>query len=447
MKRETRINNAQMRLLFLVPFFAPGVMKLPVVWDNGQKYACTDGKKIKWNTEHFDSCKDEELVTVMCEEVGHNMLGHLWRAPVGADWKTWNRACDQVVRNMMAEFSEKVMAKGLADPFPFPNKETHSPDPKYRGMSEEEVYASMIRDQQQQGGQQPQQQPPQPGAGKPQPGAGKPQPGAGKPGPQLPGKKSKPGQQPGQGKPQPGPAQPGQGQGLPQPGEPEEFAEFEQPAGADALEKEKLKTSWDGTMLAAVQAAKGRGDLPGFMKEFAEEFVSPKIGWWEVLRSLLREQCNDDWNWMKPSPYFDDSPFILPDLDAEKIGTIVFATDTSGSINLKLLSIFQTEKQNALDEMNPTKLVDIYCDTQIHKVAEYTPGETIDRDCPGRGGTSFIPVFEHIEQSGEVPKVLVFFTDLDGTFPAEDPGYPVIWVVYGDKRHVPFGEVIVADTE
>src|SRR6516225_4928948 len=106
-------------------------------------------------------------------------------------------------------------------------------------MSEEEVYASMIRDQQQQGVQQPQQQPPQPDAGKPQPG------------------------------------------------EPEEFAEFEQPAGADALEKEKLKTSWDGTMLAAVQAAKGRGDLPGFMKEFAEEFVSPKIGWWEVLRSLL----------------------------------------------------------------------------------------------------------------------------------------------------------------
>jgi predicted metal-dependent peptidase len=108
-----------------------------------------------------------------------------------------------------------------------------------------------------------------------------------------------------------------------------------------------------------------------------------------------------------------------------------------------MLARFQTEKQNCLDEMRPSKLVDIYCDSKIHKIAEYGLGESIGTDAPGGGGTSFVPVFRHVESMPVVPKCIVYLTDLDGDFPS-DPGVPCIWVTWTKGGTAPFGEVVYA---
>ena len=94
MSREKRLEKAQMRVPFTVPFFAPGVAKLPVTWDKSVDTACTDGEGIKWNPEFFDKLKDQELVTVLCHEVCHCLLGHIWRIPPDQDWDRWNQATD-----------------------------------------------------------------------------------------------------------------------------------------------------------------------------------------------------------------------------------------------------------------------------------------------------------------------------------------------------------------
>lgn len=422
--RQRRVDRAQMRVLFKVPFFAAGVAKLPIVFDDTVKTACTDGTNIRWNGPWFDQLTDDNLVTVICHEVCHCMLGHAWRAPETAktdqdSWGLWNESCDHAVNLMLKEFSAQVMAKRLADPFPFPQPETdYCADPQYKNLPEEVIFSRMIN------------RPKQPG-GKPgnKPGKGG---GQGRGRPQF-GEFSQPGKP--NGKPGKGGGQPGQGQGKggasPQPGQ------------APVPDQKKLQADWEGTFVNAVKLAKG--SAPGSVARQADEMINPKVSWQELLRSWLREQACDDWDFFVPALEMSDCDFILPSLHSEKVGKIVFATDTSGSITEHVLSAFQTEKQACLDELHPECVVDIYCDSRIQAVKEYGKGETIDRRAPGGGGTSFKPVFEHIEKMAERPKALVYLTDLEGDFPVNPPPYPVIWVVWGEtSAKAPFGETVYA---
>lgn len=392
--RGKRLDKAQMRVLFQVPFFAPGVAKLPVEFtqDPAIQTACTDGKRILWSEKFFDSLTDQQLVTVLCHEVSHCMLGHNWRAPVGADWDLWNQAVDHAVNLMLMEFSEKVTAKNLADPFPFPEpKEAFCADPKFKGLAEEVIYNRLNN--------------------------------------QPKGKGSKS----------------GSGSGKPGPGSMPSFGQISKPAGAqaDPAVQKKMAADWTATLIQAAQMAKGRGELPVGMERLVGEVVNPKVDWRSILQSWIREQCSDDWDWLTPAIEYSDCGFILPSLRADKVGTLVFATDTSGSINQELLAQFQGEKQQALDDMRPKKLVDIYCDAHIHKVEEYTVGDTITRQCPGGGGTSFVPVWKHVAKMDEVPKAIVYLTDLQGDF-GTDPGVPVLWVTWTKGGTAPFGQVIEA---
>lgn len=400
-QRDKRLERAQLKVLFTVPFFAPGVARLPVVWDDAVPTACTNGKEIRWNGAWFDKLPDPVLPTVLCHEVAHCLLGHLWRAPAGVDWDLWNQATDHAVNLMLTEFGQGVQAKRLADPFPFPEpKDAYCADPKFSGMAEEAIYSALGK------------RPKDPSGG----GGGKP--GSGK----------------------------GKGAGKPAPGSMPEFGQMSQPKADPAAQSagKNLASDWDGTLINSAKMAAGRGELPGSLSRFVDALVSPQVPWYQVLRNWLREQCADDWNWTEPALEYSDCGFILPSLKSDRIGSVVFATDTSGSIDKDLLAQFQSEKQQCLDEMRPRSLLDICCDTRIHKIAEYGVGDTISRDAPGGGGTDFCPVFEHLQTVHPAPKCLVYLTDLDGSFPGADPGFPVLWVTWTKGGQAPFGEVVYA---
>lgn len=409
--RDKRVERAQTRVIFTVPFFAPGVAKLPVVWDSAVDTACTAGHCIRWNPEWFDSLKDSQVVTVLCHETVHCLLGHIWRAPDGADWDVWNQACDHAVNLMLKDFSATVTSKGLADPFPFPDPaEAFCANPAFKDMAEEVIYGRLA-------------------SGKP-PGGG----GGGKPGSS--------GQSPQAGNSGKSRAS----KGKPEPGSMPSFGQIAKPqaGNGNAASQKKLGNDWQNTLIQSAKLASGQGTLPAGLERLVENTVNPQVPWWELLRSWLREQCADDWNWLQPAMEYEGSGFILPSLASERVGSIVFATDTSGSINAEMLAQFQTEKQVCLDEMRPKRLVDIYCDSRISKIEEYGVGDTITKQCPGGGGTDFRPVFAHIEKMDKPPKALVYLTDLYGSFPAEAPDYPVIWVVWSKGTTAPFGHVVYA---
>lgn len=385
--RLQRLERAGIRVIFTVPFFAPGVMRLPVeLVDNlpGFSTAATDGTRIFWCRPFLDSLKDEEIVTVYCHEVAHCLLGHLWRIPADRDMRRWNEATDHAVNNMLTEFGEQVTARNLANPFPFPPG-AYLCEPAYREKSEEEIYRLLYR-------------PPQDGDG----GDGDGDSGSG----------GTSGRKP--------------------------FGEIMQPSASG---EEKLRTSWEKTLLDSVAATKSRGELPGSMSRFVDALTKSNVPWWELVASWLREQANDDWNWLKPAAMYAESGFILPALHSDRIGQAVFAIDTSGSIDDRVLSRFKAEQQKFLDELRPERITEICCDAAVTRVAEFRPGETIDGSAPGGGGTRLEKVFEHIEQHELRPKCLVVLTDLYTSFPERAPDYPVLWVTWGSEQ-APFGEVV-----
>jgi predicted metal-dependent peptidase len=182
------------------------------------------------------------------------------------------------------------------------------------------------------------------------------------------------------------------------------------------------------------------------MDRFIGELLSPKVPWVELLRSFLREQVNDDYDFMKPDLLMSGGDFIAPSLYSEGVGSVVFAVDTSGSIDHDMLKTFKSEMQGCLDDMRPTKLLELCCDTKITAERTYNRGDAVLPDAPGGGGTSFKPVFSRLEQEHTAPKCVVYLTDLDGTFPEQEPGYPVLWVTYSARgKKAPFGETVEAD--
>ena len=254
-QRYKRLERIQLKVLFTVPFFAPGVAKLPGVFDSSivPATACTDGKEIRWHPEFFDSQDDNVNVTILCHEVLHPLLGHLWRMPAGGCPLTWNEATDYRLNGMLRDFAKELTSKGLADPFPMPEGALVSDS--FPDMSEEQVY-NILALQKPPGGS---------GGGSGGGGCG---PGgliggAGKPGP---GQNGQPGQKPGSGQPAHGAGGSGKrsiGHFTPQgPGQP----------GA-----KEAKADWDGTFRQSFEAAKGRGNIPGSVIELLKEMLSPKV--------------------------------------------------------------------------------------------------------------------------------------------------------------------------
>ena len=420
MSRQKRLDKASLRVLFSTPFFSAGVCKLPVRFtdDPGVPTACTDGKEILWNGKWFDALPDDVLPTILCHEACHCLLGHLWRF-AGKDRDLANQACDHATNLMLKEFSAMETRSGRVDPFPFPEPhDAYCADPRFVGMAEEVIYGILSGSK-----------PPPPSGGKPN-GKGGGSGNAPSPGQSSPGKPS-----PGKGAPTPG--------AKPSPHSMPEFGQFT-PQKPDAPGAQQIKTDWDATMIQSCAAARGRGHLPGMLEKYLTELVSPSVDWPDALRSWLREQCSDDWDFMQPAMEYSGSEFILPSMRSEKMGPVVFASDWSGSTYGELVKKFHAEKQACLDECRPSKLIDFGFDTRVLSQREYVPGDTIDTKIKGGGGTSFVEVLKTASELQPRPKAIVLLTDCDGDWPEEAPDCPLLVVTWSKGAKIPYGDLIYA---
>ncbi|MFI3231242.1 MAG: VWA-like domain-containing protein [bacterium] len=142
---------------------------------------------------------------------------------------------------------------------------------------------------------------------------------------------------------------------------------------------------------------------------------------------------------------YSDMPFIEPleYQDIKQIKDFVIAIDTSGSINIDLARKFLTKTYNILktkesfsDKVN---IHIVQCDYIIQDVVHIKSLEDIDEyiqnfEVKGLGGTSFIPVFNYVDElitSGDFNnlKGMVYFTDTFGEFPTNAPDYETV-IIY-----------------
>jgi predicted metal-dependent peptidase len=93
-------------------------------------------------------------------------------------------------------------------------------------------------------------------------------------------------------------------------------------------------------------------------------------------------------------------------------------------------------------QAKPSKLILADFDVGIKQVAEFDRGDDNIKLRPkGGGGTSFVELFQWLDQQDIAPAAVIVLTDMFGTFPPADPGYPVIWAATTDVK-APFGETI-----
>ena len=200
------------------------------------------------------------------------------------------------------------------------------------------------------------------------------------------------------------------------------------------------------------EAAGQRGHIPDGVLRRITELRASAIPWQRILRHWA-VQClgHDDYSYAPPHRRrLIRDELCYPSLHSEQTGALVVMVDTSGSVPVEAL-------QQALSEL--PILADLSDDllflSHDAAVQDVIPTQRIGqfvRDLKtgtsgahGNGGTSHIPAFEWLTEHKKHPALCLAFTDLDSTFPATPPPYPVLWFVWPKDagKPVPFGTVVV----
>jgi len=186
-----------------------------------------------------------------------------------------------------------------------------------------------------------------------------------------------------------------------------------------------------------------RGDAPGQALRLLQRRREPPLPWQALLQRYLRT-CfgRHEWDTRRPNRRMLEQGFIAPTVRKEARGRLVVAIDTSASMGTELLSRFISQVEQLADVAPETTLV-----VADARVQEVVPPAQLKRylgrrKLPGGGGTDHRPVFDWVEQQNSPPDLFVGISDLYSRFPAECPGYPVLWLAPHMHGPAPFGDLI-----
>ncbi|RMH10701.1 MAG: hypothetical protein D6698_17350 [Gammaproteobacteria bacterium] len=221
----------------------------------------------------------------------------------------------------------------------------------------------------------------------------------------------------------------------------------------------KNNKEWDEAVNRAYVSAKQQGRMPAALERFLEQFCEPRVHWTKQFTSSLTTAATRD--------DFIDYSWLSPNRRQSVLGNIVipgpvggkkkavFAVDTSGSMYAACqIDNGSPEPRTYMDQAiseveyirkdHNLRVYLLNCDADVHRAEWIEPYEDLP-SLIGGGGTSFVPIFEHIEKENLNPDFVVVLTDGYGDYPPDPPPYDVIWVIFGEYQP-PFGEVIRVDT-
>lgn len=388
------------------PFFGRLVTNLrPEFFDTlpNDSLMQTNGTILRINWGWWRRASLPQRRTVAMHEIVHCAALHPWRRG-GRDLETWNRACDHAVNLELSEQGEHAIDGWLCDM-------------RFAGMSAEEIYVTLHAEQQQQ--QQRQRQQGDDDAQDDAQGQG--------------------GDADGAGDGSSGPGQTFGGMGDFEDPEPDEGESHEQA-------RERTEQQWREAVIMAANSA--RGDQSGFAESLVRAARAGNVPYTELMREWLSERVRSDYSWRRPNTRHMSRGILLSSLCNEALGTVVVVRDTSASMSDELISNATGEIEAILEDVRPAKVIVFDIDTEIHARYDIERDESLPAEIArarGRGGTRFEPVFEWLADEGQDEDIagVVYMTDMEATFPQDDPGVPVLWIATRNEGDiVPFGEVV-----
>ena len=198
---------------------------------------------------------------------------------------------------------------------------------------------------------------------------------------------------------------------------------------------------WKVATIQAANAAKAVGKLHASLDKFVEKLGENKVDWAEQLRRFITTSAKNDYSYRRFNRKMQASGHYLPGLYSEEMGTIVIASDESGSIAPDILKAFGAEIAAIKQDLRPEKIILMHFDTEVGKIEEFGPDDEFVMKQYCSGGTDFRPAIVEAEKLPVPPLCMVYLTDLYGPFPDSPPDFPVLWVSI-NKEVAPFGETI-----
>jgi predicted metal-dependent peptidase len=381
-----RLSVARVQLLIHYPFWGHLALNLEPTPKTGLQFGtmATDGYRLYYDPEGaMVEWSDDELKAAVAHETAHCAFSHMMRKGVRQQLR-WNMATDFVINNLL-DLDNLKMPKGTLL------------DHQYDNMSSEEIYNKLPEDAGQCNGNHSQD-----GSGPPCDGSC--------------------------------------GSTFDDPSTWEKSGKVgEEEEGSGSYRDENF---WKDKVTQAATAAKLQGKLPSHLNDLVDELLEPKMNWRDLLHEYVNFTIKDNYRFTPPSRKYLYMPMYMPSLYGEHIELVV-AIDTSGS-TIPYQQQFISEVFAIAANFNSFTIHYMQCDAAVDFYQEMT---LEDRDnwpmiVTGRGGTSFRPVFEKVEELGLNPPLLIYLTDLDGSFPNEEPPYPTLWITT-ENSDPPFGDTIL----
>ena len=377
-----KLITARIGLLLKAPFFGNLATRMKLInADDWCPTAATDGRNFYYNSEFVDKMPLKQVEFLVGHEVLHAVYDHVGRR-VDRDPKISNIAADFCVNADLIDqrIGDRITVCGMLY------------DPKYRGMSYEEVYddlmqnadkidindlAKQVLDEHLDGD-----------------GDGE---GDGDGNEKTSGKSGKP-----------------------------RLTEEERRAIRDEIKE---------AMLQAAQAV-GAGNLPAGVKRLVKDLTEPMIGWRELLEQQIQSTIKSDFTWSRPSRRGWHMDAILPGMEPGETIDVCIAIDQSGSITANDSKIFLSEIQGIMDAYDEYH-IRVWCfDTSIYNDQTFNSDNMNDianYEPVGGGGTDFMVNWQYMKDNNIEPKKFIMFTDGMPFGEWGDENYcDTVWIIKGN---------------
>ena len=350
-----RIRKARTALLLDHPFFGSLLFRLKSEECRSIPTMATNGVVLRYNPAFVDTLNAATLAGVLAHEVMHPALQHHTRR-AKRDPRRWNEACDYAINPVLLDAGLSLPDDVLVDP-------------RFRGMSAEQIYNLHEAEA----------QPQSDGQSESEQSAGS-------------ESNDSAGDENDCGTPSVPESQGGIGQVIDAP-----------EAGDDMPSIEEQVRDWEIAVNQAATVAQQAGKVPAGLKRTLEGAAEAQVDWRELLRRLWSDTIPADSSWLRPNRRHIWSGLYLPGVVREGIGEIAIAVDCSGSVNARQLRLFEAEIRSILEGQRPERVHVLYFDAEVHKVDTYTAGEMLHLEPVGGGGTDFGPCFDWINEHGSPP--------------------------------------------
>ena len=348
--------------------------------------AYTNGRDDYYGRAFVDGLADSEFRFLILHETYHKLFKHLttWDHLYKDDAKLANMACDYVINLMIADENRDMFAVMPKDA---EGNAIGLLDEKFRNMDTAQVYKILKQEQED----------------------------------------------------SPDDGDQGEGEGA---GGGLDEHDWEGAQEMDADEQRELAQDIDQ---AVRQGALTAGKVGSGGNRAIDQLLQPEVNWREVLREFITETCrgNDDSTWRQPSRRHLAMGMLRPSGITERVGELVIAIDTSGSIGQHELTKCLSEIKGVCDMVKPESVRILYWDTKVCAEEVYgvhgTPLEQLTQTTKpaGGGGTRVQCVPDYIQATGIKAQAVIVLTDgyLGGDWGAWT--MPLLWGILDNKSARP----------